>query len=57
MLPEATDSESPSETQSYHETGILRLFLQEMGENWDKNLEDYRVKGRGGRQKERVMVY
>lgn len=44
MLPEATDSESPSETQSYHETGILRLFLQEMGENWDKNLEDYRVK-------------
>lgn len=57
VLLEATDSESPAETQSYHEIGILRLFLQEKDENWGKNLEDYRAKGRGGRQKERVKVY
>lgn len=57
VLPDATDPESPAETQSYHETGILRLFLPERDENWGKNLEGYRVKGRGGRQEERVMVY
>lgn len=51
VLPGPTDSESSAETQFYHETGILRLFLQEMDENWGGNLEDYRVKGRGGRQK------
>lgn len=53
MLPEL-QVKSPAETQSHHEFGIPGLFLLESNESWDKNLEGYRVKGREGRQEERV---